>query len=250
MVADTVAAYDMSTPSAVWQWLTAASHYRGDDGVPARLLEHASISFEAIAIAAAITVPLGVILGHFRRFGVVITLIANASRAIPVIGVLILLAVGPLGVGRNTAIVALLIFAIPPILTNTYTGVRYVDDDIRESAVGMGMNTRQVILRGEIPLALPLIAAGFRLAAIQVWATATLAAIVGSGGLGQFIVVGFGTQDNGQLYGGVIYVALTAVLLEAAFAMVERWLRRRLAQSRPVTLAEPDEPAARTVVTA
>src|SRR4051812_6919086 len=240
----------MSTPNAVWDWLTTASNYQGDDGVPARLLEHASISFEAIAIAAAITVPLGVILGHVRRLGILVTLVANASRAIPVIGVLILLAVGPLGVGRNTAIVALVIFAIPPILTNTYTGVRNVDADIRESAVGMGMNTRQVILRAEFPLALPLIAAGFRLAAIQVWATATLAAIVGSGGLGQFIVVGFGTQDHGELYGGVFYIALTATLLEGALAMVERWLRRRLGQSHPVTLAEPDEPAARTVVTA
>src|SRR4051812_3651332 len=103
----------MSTPSAVWQWLTTASHYHGSDGVPARFLEHASISIEAIAIAAAITVPLGVILGHVRRFGIVVTLIANASRAIPVIGVLILLSVGPLGVGRTSAIVALVIFAIP-----------------------------------------------------------------------------------------------------------------------------------------
>ena len=240
----------MSTPSAVWHWLTTASHYQGSDGVPHRLAEHAGISFEAIIIAAAITVPLGVVLGHVRRFGIIVTVIANASRAIPVIGVLILLSVGPLGVGRNSAIVALIIFAVPPILTNTYTGVRQVDNDIREAAVGMGMNARQVITRVEVPLALPLIAAGFRLAAIQVWATATLAAIVGSGGLGQFIVVGFGTQDYGQLYGGVVYVALTAVVLEAGFAAIERWLRRRLGQSRPVTLAEPTEPAAQTVVTA
>jgi osmoprotectant transport system permease protein len=147
-------------------------------------------------------------------------------------------------------VVALVIFAIPPILTNSYTGVRNVDDDVRESAVGMGMSARQVILRAEVPLALPLIAAGFRLAVIQVWATATLAAIVGSGGLGQFIVVGYGIQDYGQLYGGVIYIGLTAVVLEAAFAMVERWLRRRLGQSHPVTLAEVVEPAAQSVATA
>jgi osmoprotectant transport system permease protein len=240
----------MSTWSAVWDWLTAAGHYRGPDGVPHRLLEHAGISFEAIAIAAAISLPLGIVTGHVRRFGGVVTVIANASRAIPVIGVLIILAVGPLGVGRDTAVVALVIFAIPPILTNTYTGVRNVDDDVRESAVGMGMNNRQVMLRAEIPLALPLIAAGFRLAAIQVWATATLAAIVGSGGLGQFIVVGYGLQDYGQLYGGVIYIGLTAVLLEGAFAMIERWLGRRLGQSRPVVLADVGEPAAQTVVTA
>lgn len=237
----------MSTPSQVWHWLTTASNYRGGDGVPARLMEHASISFEAILIAAAITVPLGVLLGHGRRLGIVITVIANASRAIPVVGVLILLAIGPFGVGRTAAIWALVIFAIPPILTNTYTGVREVDADVRDAAKGMGMNAPQVIVRVEVPLALPLIAAGFRLAAIQVWATATLAAIVGSGGLGQFIVVGFGIQDYGQLYGGVIYVALSAVLLEAVFAAIEHWLRRRLGQTRSVILAEPDEPAAQTV---
>jgi osmoprotectant transport system permease protein len=240
----------MSTPSAVWHWLTAASTYRGSDGVPARLLEHASISFESILIAAVITVPLGVVLGHVRRFSIVVTVIANASRAVPVVVVLILLAIGPLGVGRTAAICALVIFAIPPILTNTYTGVREVDADVRAAAVGMGMNARQVITRVEVPLALPLMAAGFRLAAIQVWATATLAAIVGNGTLGQFIVVGFGIQDYGQLYGGVIFVALTAVLLEGIFAAAERWLRRRLGQSRPVTLADPTEPAAQTVVTA
>ncbi len=237
----------MSTASQVWQWLTTGSHYRGSDGVPARLLEHASISFESILIAALLSVPLGVLLGHVRRFGIVITVVANASRAVPVVGVLILLAIGPFGVGRTAAVWALVIFAIPPILTNTYTGVREVDTDVRSAATGMGMNTAQLITRVEVPLALPLIAAGFRLAAIQVWATATLAAIVGNGTLGQFIVVGFGIQDYGQLYGGVIFVALTAVLLEVVFAGVEHRLRRRLGTSRTVMLAEPDEPAAQTV---
>ena len=112
------------------------------------------------------------------------------------------------------------------------------------------MNAWQVLRRVEVPLALPLIAAGIRLAAVQVWATATLAAIVGSGGLGQFIVVGYSIQDYGQIYGGVVYIALTSVLLEVSLAAVERRLRVRLGQSRPVTLIEADEPAAETVVAA
>jgi osmoprotectant transport system permease protein len=161
-----------------------------------------------------------------------------------------LFAVGPLGVTRRSAIAALVIFAIPPILTNAYTGVREVDRDARDAALGMGMNARQVLWRVEIPLALPLIATGFRLAAVQVWATATLAALIGAGGFGRYIVDGFSIQDYGQVYGGVIYVALTSILLEGGLALVERWLRQRLGQSRPVTLAGPDEPAAQTVVAA
>jgi osmoprotectant transport system permease protein len=237
----------MSIPSQVWDWLTTASNYHGASGVPARLAQHAGLSGSALLITAVFALPLGVILGHIRRGGLLVTSVANAARSVPILGILILFAVGPFGVGRSAAIAALVIFAIPPILTNAYTGVREVDADIRESAVGMGMNARQVLWRVEIPLALPLIAAGFRLAAVQVWATATLAAVVGSGGFGQFIVTGYATQDYGQVYGGVIYVALTSVLLELGLATVERRLRARLGQSRPVTLAEPDEPAAQTV---
>lgn len=240
----------MSIPSQVWSWLTDPANYQGPNGVPWRLAQHAGISLAALLVTAAFALPIGVVLGHRRRGGLFVTSFANAARAIPILGVLIIFAIGPLGVGRRSAIAALVIFAIPPILTNAYTGVREVDRDVRDAAVGMGMNAWQVLRRVEVPLALPLIAAGIRLAAVQVWATATLAAIVGSGGLGQFIVVGYSIQDYGQIYGGVVYIALTSVLLEASLAAVERRLRVRLGQSRPVTLIEADEPAAETVVAA
>ena len=240
----------MSIPSQVWDWLTTAANYQGQSGVPWRLAQHAGISGAALLITAAFALPLGILLGHVRRGGLLITGVANAARAVPVVGVLILFAVGPFGVGRTAAIAALVIFAIPPILTNAYTGVREVDRDAREAALGMGMNARQLLWRVEIPLAMPLIAAGFRLAAVQVWATATLAALVGSGGFGRFIVDGYSIQDYGQVYGGVVYVALTSVLIEVGLAAVERRLRARLGQSRAVTLAEPGEPAAQTVVAA
>jgi osmoprotectant transport system permease protein len=243
-------ARDVSIPSQVWSWLTDPANYHGSDGVPHRFVQHAGLSAAALLITAALALPLGVVLGHSRRGGAFVTSVANAARAVPILGILIVFAVGPLGVGRRSAIAALVIFAIPPILTNAYTGVREVDADVREAAVGMGLRARQVLWRVEIPLALPLIAAGFRLAAVQVWATATLAAIVGSGGLGQFVVVGYSIQDYGQVYGGVVYIALTSVLLEMALAAVERRLRARLGPSRPVTLAEVDEPAADTVVAA
>jgi osmoprotectant transport system permease protein len=242
------AARNMSIPSQVWSWLTDPASYHGPDGVPWRLAQHAGIAFAALLITVVVALPIGVVLGHYRRGGLLVTTVANGARAIPILGVLIIFAVGPLGVGRRSAIAALIIFAIPPILTNAYTGVREVDRDIRDAAVGMGMNARQVLGRVEMPLALPLIAAGIRLAAVQVWATATLAALVGAGGLGQFVVVGFSIQDYGQVYGGVFYIALTSVLLELSLAGVERRLRARVGQSRPVRFVEDEElEAAETV---
>lgn len=229
----------MSIPHEIWVWLTTASHYSGGDGVPSRVGQQLGFSAEALAIALAIALPLGVVLGHGRRGGVVITSIANAARAIPVVGVLLLLAVGPLGIGDAPGIVALVVFGIPPVLTNSYTGVRNVDPDAREAAVGMGMSGRQVMWTVEVPLALPLIAAGVRLAAVQIWATATLAAIVGSGGLGRYIVDGYSTQDYGQVYAGVIFVALIAVLLEIVLAYLERRVRRRYGGEQRAEVAAP-----------
>lgn len=225
----------MSTWEQTWDWLTDAGNYNGSSGVPHRLVEHASISGEALLVAAAIALPVGVMLGHAKRGGLVVSSLANAARAVPVVGILILLAVGPLGVQRRTAVVALVIFAIPPMVTNAYTGVRTVDADVREAAKGTGMSGGQVLRRVEVPLALPLIAAGVRLAAVQVWATATLAALVASGGLGQFIIEGYGVQDYGEVYGGVVYIALTAVLIEAGLGLVEHRLRSRYGPSRRVT---------------
>jgi len=146
---------------------------------------------------------------------------------VPILGVLILLASGSLGVGRRTAVVALVIFAIPPMLTNSYTGIRTVSPDARAAAIGMGMSRGQLVRRVELPLAIPLIATGVRLAGVQVWATATLAAIVGSGGLGQFVVEGYSVGDYGEVYGGVVVVVVTALLLDAVLGAIENTLRRR-----------------------
>ena len=113
------------------------------------------------------------------------------------------------------------------MLTNTFTGIQEVDQDTRRAAQGMGMTRWQITRRVEVPLAIPLIATGVRLATVQVWATATLAAIVGSGGLGQLVVTGREVQDYGELYGGVVIIVLTALLIEGGLSMVERALRRR-----------------------
>jgi osmoprotectant transport system permease protein len=140
---------------------------------------------------------------------------------------MLLLAVGPVGLGVAPAIIALVIFAIPPLLTNTFTGIREVDPEARQAAVGMGMSRLQVTSRVELPLALPLIATGVRLAAVQVWATATIAAIIGSGGLGQLITEGYARFAYGEVYGGVLVVVVTAITLDWLLSRAESDLRRR-----------------------
>lgn len=208
-------------------WFSTGSNFTGQGGVVDRLGQHASISVEVMAIGAVVAIPLAVALAQLPRGGVVVTSIANAARAVPILGVLILLAAGALGVGRTSAVVALVIFAIPPMLTNTYTGIRGVSPDARAAAIGMGMTRLQLIRRVELPLAIPLIATGVRLAAVQVWATATLAAIIGSGGLGQFVVDGYSVGDYGEVYGGVVVVVVTALLLDGVLGWLEGLLSRR-----------------------
>lgn len=208
-------------------WFSTRSNWTGSGGVVERLGQHASISAEALGLAALVAIPLAVGLGQLPRGGVVVTSIGNAARAVPILGVLILLAAGTLGVGRNAAVVALVIFAIPPMLTNTYTGIRGISPDARAAAVGMGMSRRQLVGRVELPLAIPLIATGVRLAAVQIWATATLAAVIGSGGLGQFVVDGYSVGDYGEVYGGVAVVVVTALILDELLGRAEGALSRR-----------------------
>ena len=217
----------MSTLADIGQWFTTASHWSGSNGVPQRLGEHLALTAVSVAAAAVVALPAGVLLGHLRRFGFVAVSLANAARAIPTLGVLILFAVGPLGIGTRSAVAALIVFAVPPMLTNAYTGVLTVDADVRQSATGMGMTGGQVLRKVEVPLAVPLIAAGLRTASVQVVATATLAAIVGSGGLGRYIVDGYGRQDYAEVYAGVLLVAAVALLAEVTLGALERVLGRR-----------------------
>jgi osmoprotectant transport system permease protein len=208
-------------------WLKDGAHYRGADGVPHRLLEHLWISGASVALAAAVAFPLAIWLGHSRRvprLGAAVLLLSNASRAVPVFAVLVMLAATPVGFGNRATVVALTLFALPPLLTNTFVGVRGVDRDVVEAARGNGMSGLQVLRGVELPLALPLIAAGVRTAVVQVVATATLAAYVGGGGLGRFIADGFGRADPAQTAAGGLLVAALALLLELSLGLVQRRL--------------------------
>ena len=147
-------------------------------GILELLGQHLTISVVAVLAALVIALPVGVALGSAGRGGAGVVVLSNVSRAVPTLALLTLFAVSPIGFGARATTIALAVFAIPPILTNTYVGFRGVDADIREAARGMGMSRGQVIRRVEFPLAIPLVMTGVRTAAVQVVATASLAALV------------------------------------------------------------------------
>lgn len=218
---------ERALPLQVVAWLTDPANWTGPTGVTARLVEHLELSGAALAIAALIAIPLGLWLGHTGRGHLLVVNLANAGRAVPTYALLVLLAIGPLGLGATSTVVALVLFAIPPMLTNAFTGVREVDPDIVDSAVGMGLSGPQVLRRVELPLAVPLLLTGVRLSAVQVIATATIAALVAGGGLGRIITAGFGTQDIPQLVSGALLVAALALLVELGFAVLVHRVRAR-----------------------
>ena len=188
---------------------------------------------------------MAVVLGHLGRGGALAVNISNAGRAVPTFAVLVLLVLSPLGrYGQWPTIIALVLFAIPPLLTNAYVGMRQVDRDVVESARAMGMTGRQLLARVELPLAFPLIATGVRTAAVQVVATATLAALPGGGGLGRLITAGFDRYDTAQVVAGAVLVAALALLVEGVCVALERLVDPRRARRRT-----PRSPTNRTDLT-
>lgn len=208
-------------------WLTDPASWSGRRGIPTRLVEHARMSGVAILAATLLAVPPAVWLGHRRRFGSLAINLSNAGRAIPSFALLVIgaqlygLRELPL-IGSLTAFIALVALAVPPLVTNTYVAVAEVPDDLRDAAAGMGMSGAQVLRRVELPVAAPLIVAGLRTAAVQVVATATIAAFVGAGGLGRFIIDGNAVRDDARVLGGAVLVALLCLLTEGILALVQR----------------------------
>lgn len=219
--------------SGMLSYLTTSANWQGSYGFPVRLAQHLEYSLEAMVIAVVIALPLGLLSGHTGRGGAVLTLLSNASRALPTLGLLTVFAI-LIGVGLRAAIIPLVFLAIPSILVNTYVGVRNVDPALVDAASGMGMTSAQVLTRVEVPIALPLIVLGLRTAALQVVSTATIAASVGLGGLGRYLIDGEASQDFAELGAGAIVVALFAIVTEGLFLLAQRFLvspgvRRRAA---------------------
>lgn len=197
---------------------------RPGNGILELLVQHLQISGAAVGLALLVALPLGIWLGHTGRGGAFTVALSNLGRAVPTLALLTIFAVTPIGFGPRATTIALALFAVPPVLTNTYVGFRQVDRDVVEAARAMGMTGRQTTFRAELPLAVPLIMTGVRTAAVQVVATATLAALVAGGGLGRIINLGFGQQDYGQVVAGAIVVAALAVLTELVFVVLSRVL--------------------------
>ncbi|WP_298460504.1 ABC transporter permease [uncultured Cellulomonas sp.] len=203
-------------------WLNDPFNWTGQSGVPSRLVEHLGMSALAVLLAAAVALPVGIYLGHVRRGGGLAVVLANASRALPTLALLLIFASTAIGFGNRATVLAAAVFAIPPILTNAYTGVLGVDPDVRDAAHAMGMTPMRSLLRMELPLAVPLVAAGLRTATVQVIATVPLAALVGGGGLGPIIVSGFANRRFGQVLAGAVLVAGLCLVAEAVLAVAQR----------------------------
>lgn len=205
----------------VIQWFLDGAHWQGDGGVPNRLFEHVSMSGASLLAAALIALPIGITLGHFGRGGNLAINVSNVGRAVPSFAILVF-AVQLVGIGALPAFVALVALGIPPMVTNSYIGMREVDADVREAARGMGMRPRAVLWRVELPIAVPLIMAGIRTSAVNIVATATLAALVAWGGLGRFIVDGLAQRDVTQLFAGALLVALLSIAVELGLTLAQR----------------------------
>jgi osmoprotectant transport system permease protein len=238
----------MDLVGQVVAWFTDPANWSGVDGIPNRVFEHVWLSGLVVLVGAAIAVPAGLVIGHTGRGAFLTVSVANLGRAIPSYALLLIFFTF-FGIGFATTFPALLALTIPPILTSTYVGIREVDRDTVEAGRAMGMTERGLLRSVEVPIALPVIIAGVRIAAVQVVATATLAALVGGGTLGRFIVDGFATQQYDQLVGGAILVALLALLTERAFTLLEVALvspglsgRERPMGSAPLPVSRPGQP--------
>ncbi len=207
----------------LWQWFADPVNRQGPDGIPTRLAEHLHLSIESLLIGAAIALPIGIVLGHYGRFGTLAINITNVGRAVPSFGIIVI-AFLALGLGDAPIILTLTALAIPPMVTNSYVALREVDPDVKEAARGMGYRELAQLLRVELPLAVPLIMAGVRTSAVQVVATATLAAVVAGGGFGRYIIDGLARNDQPRLVAGALLVAALAMATEFLLAGLERLL--------------------------
>lgn len=225
-------------------WLNDPLNWTNPGGLFDLLVEHLQISLYAVLLGCLVGWPLGIWLGHRGRGGAVVVTIANLTLALPTLALLTILPLTPIGFGKPPVVIALAVFAVPPLLANAYTGLRSIDPETRDAAKGMGLSGGQLLRQVELPLAVPYLAAGLRTAAVQVVATTALAAFVNGGGLGEVIVAGFGigiARGGGQIIAGGLIVVILALAVEGLLALVQR-----LVTPRPLRNARRRRPAAAT----
>jgi osmoprotectant transport system permease protein len=218
--------------SEVFSYLFDGASWTAEGGLLEQLVQQLLLTVTSLAVAMLIGLPLALYLGRIGRFGFLAINVSNIGRAIPTFALLALLArfswpgsaeFGPYGRAGLATLVALVLFALPPLITQSYVAMREVAPEAKEAARGMGMTGSQQFWRVELPLGLPLVMSGVRLALVQVWATATIAALVGGPGLGNVIRLGFANTDRrSEGIAGALLVAVIALLLEGAMALAQR----------------------------
>jgi osmoprotectant transport system permease protein len=213
----------MSVFSQAMSWLTDGAHWQGDDGFPHRILQHVGYTALTVVIATAIAVPLGLWIGHTGRLRGLAVAVTGALRALPTLGLLTLMVLWR-GIGLGPPTIALVVLAIPPLLAGAYAGLESVDRATVDAARAIGMTEWQVLGRVEIPLAMPLILGGIRSAVLQVVATATIAAYIGLGGLGRYLIDGLAVRDYPQMLAGSLVIVVLALVLDGCFAVLQRVL--------------------------
>jgi osmoprotectant transport system permease protein len=231
-----------------WRYLSDPANWRGQGGMAELLVQQLLLSVTALALAVLIGLPVALWLGHLGRGGFLAINISNVGRAVPTFALLALLVtadfpgteeLGPYGRAGLATLMALTLFALPPIITNGYVAIREVSADVKQAAVGMGMTRAQRFFRVELPLGLPLVMSGVRLALVQVWATATIAALVAGPGLGRGITDGFFRSDYAKGIAGAVVVAIVALALE----LLSAGLQRGVDPTRRGTKRRADAPA-------
>nr|WP_205706765.1 ABC transporter permease subunit [Kineococcus vitellinus] len=214
-----------------WDWSVAGS-------IPHLLLAHLGYTALSVLVGALIALPLGMLIGHTGRGAFLAINAGNAGRSLPTLGLLSLL-VTLMSIGFLPVLIALVVLVVPPILTSTYAGLRSVDPNAVDAARGMGMSGLQVLLRVELPMALPVVFGGLRAGVLQVVSTATVAAYTGLSGLGRLLVDGLALNDYGRVVAGAVVVAALAIALDLLLGLVQRRVvspgisGRGLGRSRP-----------------
>jgi osmoprotectant transport system permease protein len=211
----------MSLFHFIGQFFGDSANWSGADGIPQRIWEHVLYTLMAMGIATVIALPLGLVTGHTGRGGNVLAFLATAARALPTLGLLVLLTL-LWGIGMLPVMVPLVALAVPPILVTSYEAIRTVDRSLVDAAQGMGMGAPRVLFQVEIPVALPLILSGLRSAAVQTVATTTIAAAVSFGGLGRYIYDGLSEENYAQAVGGSTLVVVLALVTVGLFWVVGR----------------------------
>jgi osmoprotectant transport system permease protein len=226
----------------LFDYLVDPTHWGGSDGITQLLLQHLGYTAAAVGIAAVIAIPLGILIGHTGRGGFLVIGLSNAARAIPSLGLLILVVL-LLDTGVGPIVGVLAVLALPAILTATAAGVGGADREAVHAARALGMTAGQIVSKVEWPLALPLVISGLRSATLQVVATATVAAFTSGGGLGRLLITGQATSNYSEMFAGAVLIAALAIVLDVVLGGIGLLVDRR---SRPKSKTANEAVAATT----